>query len=119
MNIEEIREFCLNLPFTSESFPFNEDVLVFKLFDKMFLLCNLKSPNKISVKCKPELAIELREKYSFVSPAYHMNKKHWNTIEFDNNVNDDFIFTQIKNSYNLVKENLTKTQKQKIQKYAQ
>jgi predicted DNA-binding protein (MmcQ/YjbR family) len=114
MNIEEIRDYCLNKKFVSESFPFNETVLVFKLFDKMFLLIDTHEANKISVKCKPDTAVKLREKYIAVEPAYHMNKKHWNSIHLFKDVSAGFIKKQIDNSYNLIYQNLPKKYQEKF-----
>ncbi len=93
MNIEEIREYALTLQNVSESFPFGNETLVFKTNDKIFLLASLAAEDlQVNVKCDPEYAIELREKYSCILPGYHMNKKHWNTII----VNGELTATQIK-----------------------
>ena len=84
MNIEDIRDYALSLKGVSESFPFGEDTLVFKVDNKIFLLASLTSEVlQFNVKCNPEYALELREQYSSVLPGYHMNKKHWNTIIVD------------------------------------
>ncbi len=81
MNIEEIRDFALSLQNVSESFPFGNETLVFKTNNKIFLLASLAVADlQFNVKCDPDYAIELREKYSCIVPGYHMNKKHWNTI---------------------------------------
>ncbi len=75
MNNEEIREYCLSKPGVTESFPFNDTALVFKVMDKMFALLDLSVDSRgISLKCDPELALELREQYPEVTPAYHFNK---------------------------------------------
>jgi predicted DNA-binding protein (MmcQ/YjbR family) len=108
MNIEAIRDYCLLKKGVSESFPFGEKTLVFKLMGKVFLLTNLEETLSINLKCDPERAIELREKYSFIYPAYHMNKKHWNTVIINNFLNDSFIYSLIDHSYELVKKNLSK-----------
>ena len=107
MNIEEIRDFCLSKKGVTESFPFDKTTLVFKVGNKMFLLMNIDRETKIAVKCEPELAIELREKYNFIEGAYHMNKKHWNSIIL-NLADNTFIKKQINNSYNLVLNSLPK-----------
>ncbi len=83
MNAEEIREYCLSFPETTESFPFDDTTLVFKVAGKIFVLLNLEGELTINVKCNPELAIQLREHYDAVLPGYHMNKKYWNTILVD------------------------------------
>jgi predicted DNA-binding protein (MmcQ/YjbR family) len=75
MNNEEIREYCLSKPGVTESFPFNDTALVFKVMDKMFALLDLSEESRgITLKCDPELVIELREQYAEVTPAYHFNK---------------------------------------------
>ncbi|MDR2496163.1 MAG: MmcQ/YjbR family DNA-binding protein [Tannerellaceae bacterium] len=81
MNIEEVRRFCLRLPNVSECFPFDEVSLVFKVENKMFLLLPLDADEpQLAVKCDPDMAIDLRQKYNAVEGAYHFNKKYWNTI---------------------------------------
>jgi predicted DNA-binding protein (MmcQ/YjbR family) len=103
MNIEEIRDYALSLRNASESFPFGEDTLVFKVDNKIFLLASLTSEVlQFNVKCNPEYAIELREQYSCVLPGYHMNKKHWNTIIVDGTLKANQLKEFIKDSYNLV-----------------
>jgi predicted DNA-binding protein (MmcQ/YjbR family) len=75
MNNEEIREYCLTKPGVTESFPFNDTALVFKVMDKMFALLDLSEDSRgITLKCDSELALELREQYPDVIPAYHFNK---------------------------------------------
>ncbi|MBY0536168.1 MAG: MmcQ/YjbR family DNA-binding protein [Chitinophagaceae bacterium] len=103
MDVESLREYCIRKPMVEESFPFGEDTLVFKVGGKIFLLCSLDSnPLRFNVKCDPELAIELRERYSCVQPGYHMNKKHWNTIVVDHSVSDNDLREWIDHSYGLV-----------------
>lgn len=80
MRLEQIRNYCLAKAGVTEEFPFDEHTLVFKVMGKMFLLTNIDNAVSINVKCEPELAIELREKYDTILPGYHMNKKLWNTI---------------------------------------
>ena len=113
MNIEDIRMFCLSKKGVTESFPFDETTLVFKLGNKMFALMNIEGDTKIAVKCEPELAIELREKYNYITGAYHMNKKHWNSIE-TNFAEDLFIKQQINSSYDLIFNSLPKNKKNEI-----
>lgn len=103
MNVEIIREYCLNKYNTTEGFPFGENTLVFKVKGKIFALANLDGELSINLKCDPALAIDLREKYSSVTPGYHMNKKHWNTVLLDGSIPDKEIFSMIDHSYNLVK----------------
>jgi len=103
MNVEELREYCLSLKGTTECFPFDELTLVLKVQGKMFALIPLSSTEtSISLKCDPELAITLREEYEAVVPAYHFNKKHWNTVYIDNRLTRKLICEWIEHSYNLV-----------------
>ena len=109
MNNEEIREYCLSKPGVTESLPFNDTALVFKVVDKMFALLDLSEDSRgITLKCDPELALELREQYPEVTPAYHFNKEHWNTVVIDGTISDKLIFSWIDNSYNLVVQKLPK-----------
>lgn len=107
MNIEEFRNYCLGKPFVTEEFPFDETTLVFKVMGKMFALSGLEQqPPTVNLKCDPERAIELREEYdgSIIS-GFHMNKKHWNTLEI-NNLSSTLIIELIDHSYDLVIKNL-------------
>lgn len=115
MNIEELREYCLSKKRATESFPFDEETLVFKVMDKMFALTNLVGELTINLKCDPEKAIELRENHPAVKPGYHMNKKHWNTIHIDGSINDELIFQWIDDSYSLVCGGLNKVQKKELE----
>lgn len=108
MNIEEIRDYCLSKPYTEEGFPFDEDTLVFKVFGKMFLLISLSNPDSFNVKCEPELAVELREKYSEVIPGYHMNKKLWNTVFLNGSIKSAELLEMIDHSYDEVVKTLPK-----------
>jgi predicted DNA-binding protein (MmcQ/YjbR family) len=116
MNIEELRTYCLQKPLTTECFPFDESTLVFKVGGKMFLLTDLNNAMSVNVKCDPEMAIELREKYSSVLPGYHMNKQHWNTVIIDGTVPDKIIYQWIDVSYDLVFKSLPKSVKSAIVK---
>jgi predicted DNA-binding protein (MmcQ/YjbR family) len=115
LNIEEITEYCSNKKEVTREFPFNEDTLVLKVIGKIFLLAALeKIPLQINLKCSPEEAIELREKYEAVIPGYHMNKKHWNTVIIDNSIPPKNIFSWIDNSYELVVNGLKKSEKEEL-----
>ena len=116
MNVEDISEYCLSKKGTSEDFPFDEETLVFKVMGKMFALIPLERiPLQINLKCEPELAVELRERYEAVRPGFHMNKKHWNTIWVDGSLRNELIYRWIDDSYNLVVKGLRKTEKEKLQ----
>ncbi|MEW5844350.1 MAG: MmcQ/YjbR family DNA-binding protein [Bacteroidota bacterium] len=108
MDIEKVRKHCLKKSAVTEGFPFNEDTLVFKVQGKMFCLAILNSPFSINLKCDPEFAIELRERYNSVTPGYHMNKTHWNTIMLDGSIADKEILSWIDHSYDLVVKSLPK-----------
>ncbi|MBL7920868.1 MAG: MmcQ/YjbR family DNA-binding protein [Bacteroidia bacterium] len=116
MSIEEIREYCLLKRGVTESFPFDNETLVFKA-GKMFLLTGLNSnPVQFNVKCDPQIAIELREKYDFVQPGYHMNKQHWNTVTCDGRATKKQIFEWIDHSYDLIVQSLPKKQREELLK---
>ncbi|MBK8875197.1 MAG: MmcQ/YjbR family DNA-binding protein [Bacteroidetes bacterium] len=108
MNIEEIRAYCLNFHDTTESFPFDEDVLVFKVSGKIFCLTSLSEPDRMNLKCDPEKAIELREQYPCVIPGYHMSKKMWNTVIIDGSVSKKMLQSWIKHSFDEVVKGLPK-----------
>lgn len=108
MNIEELRDYCLQKKDAREGFPFGEDTLVFKVGEKVFLLVSLSAGNRFNVKCDPERAIELREQYEEVIPGYHMNKKHWNTVFMDGRLTFRQLTELIDHSYELVFRTLPK-----------
>ncbi|HVK47451.1 MAG TPA: MmcQ/YjbR family DNA-binding protein [Pseudobacter sp.] len=107
MNIDTLRAYCLSKPAVEETLPFGPDTLVFKVAGKVFLLTGLDSdPLSFNVKCDPDLAVELRERYDAVQPGYHMNKKHWNTITVDGSVSGKLLREWIDHSYELVVNSL-------------
>jgi predicted DNA-binding protein (MmcQ/YjbR family) len=117
MNIESFRKYCLKKRGVTEEFPFDENTLVFKVMGKMFALTDLVDlPFTINLKCDPEKAIELREKYDAVQPGYHMNKKHWNTVTIDNSIPENELLEMVDHSYNLVVEGLKKSDREKLKK---
>ncbi len=91
MNIEALREYCLSLKGTKEKMPFDDKILVFYVKGKMFCLTDIEDYEFINLKCNPDKAIELREQYSEVSPGYHMNKKHWNSVRPQGKVTDELL----------------------------
>ena len=116
MNIEFLREYCLSKPGVTEGFPFDEDALVFKVLGKMFLLVSLSErPLTMNVKCDPDLAIELRERYpDTVYGAFHMNKKHWNSVNCESSLIDDELVEMIDHSYDLVVKGLPKKEREQL-----
>jgi len=115
MNIEEFREYCLSKTHVTESFPFDEHTLVFKVANKMFALSGLEhKPSRVNLKCDPEKSIELREEYDEIVEGYHMNKKHWNTVVIEGNLSNEFIKELIDHSYDLIVKGLTKKVKKEF-----
>lgn len=108
MDIEILRDYCLQKPHVTEAFPFDDDTLVFKVGGKMFALVSLKENSSVNLKCDPERAVELRERFHAVQPGYHMNKLHWNTVHFNEDLDDGKLFELIDHSYELVVASLTK-----------
>src|SRR3954454_19088977 len=110
MDIVEFREYCLTKPSATEGTPFGETVLVFKVAGKMFALVSLDEvPATANLKCDPDVALELRDRYEQVRPGYHMNKKHWNTVEIESGVPDAELKKMIDHSYELVAKKVFKT----------
>ena len=112
MNIEEFRSICLSLKHVSEELPFDDDTLVFKVHGKMFALISIKECSSFTVKCEPEMAFELRERYPCVKAAFHMNKRHWNSIEMSGCMDDEDLIHWIRESYKLVYDKLPKRLKE-------
>lgn len=94
------------MPGVTEHMPFGDDVLVFKVGDKMFALTDINSFASVNVKCDPAQALELRERYVSVKPGYHMNKTHWNTIEMNSDMDDSEFLIWLRHSYELVLNSL-------------
>jgi predicted DNA-binding protein (MmcQ/YjbR family) len=110
MDLAEFREYCLSKPSATEGTPFGPDVLVFKVASKVFALAALDEvPPTVNLKCDPELALDLRDRYNQVRPGYHMNKKHWNTVEIDSGIPDLEVRKMIDHSYELVIKRLPKS----------
>ncbi len=116
MDIEHLREYCLNKKGTEESFPFDETTLVFKVAGKIFLIADITTqPLQFNVKCDPEKALELREQYTCVLPGYHMNKKHWNTIICEGQVGDKLLKQWIDDSYRLIVSGVSRKLREELQ----
>ena len=116
MNIETLRDYCLQKPATEETMPFGDDTLVFKVGGKLFLLVSLKEANSFNVKCDPDLANELRENYSEVQPGFHMNKTHWNTVFINGNLTEKQLLEMIDHSYRLIVKSLPKKTQEALPK---
>ena len=102
MSIEEIRNYCLSLPYVEETMPFDDTTIVYKVGGKWFAVTDLEQNDKVVVKCDPDLAIELRDRHEEITAAWHFNKRHWNAISLRGDLAASFIHEQIYNSYMLV-----------------
>jgi predicted DNA-binding protein (MmcQ/YjbR family) len=110
MDLGQFREYCLGKPGAAESTPFGPDVLVFKVGGKMFALAALDEvPARVNLKCDPDLALELRDRYEQVTPGYHMNKQHWNTVEIQGSIPEAELRKMIDHSYDLVVKTAAKS----------
>lgn len=117
MNHEEIREYCLAKPGVTESLPFNDTALVFKVMGKMFALLDLSEEGRgITLKCEPELARELRERHPEVTPAWHFNKVHWNGVDLNGSVGERLLKMWIDHSYAEVAGSLTNKLKEELKR---
>ena len=117
MNYEDLRDYCMSLKGVTESFPFDELSLVMKVQGKMFALLPLDNPEtQIALKCDPERAIALREEFEAITPAYHFNKKHWNSVRVDPAISVGFMQELIQHSYDLVVAGLPRVLKEELEK---
>lgn len=109
MDIEKFRNYCLSKQETTESFPFDEDTLVFKVAGKMFALVSLsEKPMTVNLKMDPEIILEWRERYSEITPGFHMNKQHWNSVIFNGTIPLAELKWLIDHSYSEVVKKLPK-----------
>jgi|TARA_Y100001947_G_scaffold1102_1_gene1018 predicted DNA-binding protein (MmcQ/YjbR family) len=116
MNGEQARSYFLSLPEALEDFPFSSDTPVFKIKSKMFGFLRYKEGvGHINLKCNPEEAMVMRDIFESVIPGYHMNKEHWNTVILDGTVPREEIESMIDTSYALVVQNLTKTDRLRLE----
>ena len=105
MNLTNVRNFCLSLPYVSEDMPFDQETLVFRIHQKIFALLNINGePLKINLKCDPDYALYLRDRYSeSITAGFHMNKKHWNTVLLESDeYHTPFLKDMILHAYHLV-----------------
>jgi len=115
MDLAKFREYCLSKPGATEGTPFGPDVIVFKVSGKIFALASLDEvPATANLKCDPDLALELRDRYEQVTPGYHMNKKHWNTVEIESGIPDIELRKMIDHSYELVVKSLPRKAREKL-----
>ncbi len=114
MNIAQFRELCLQKPGATEETPFGPETLVFKVCGKMFALTGLDTFASVNLKCSPARALELRETHQGITPGYHMNKKHWNTVATDGSINDALLRELPDHSYALVVASLPKKAREAV-----
>jgi predicted DNA-binding protein (MmcQ/YjbR family) len=113
MNFSQVRDYCLELMGTEEDFPFGPDIYVYKVKGKIFaILFTGKEEGRLNLKCDPDEALALRDIFTAISPGYHMNKKHWNTLRLNHTVPEQEIKRQIDQSRLLVIQSLPKAQRQ-------
>jgi predicted DNA-binding protein (MmcQ/YjbR family) len=112
MDRHELKALCLGFPGAVEDFPFGDEVSVFKVGGKMFAASHLDAaPLQVSVKCDPEIALQLRASYPAVAPGYHLNKRHWNTVTIDGSLTDKMLSEMLTDSYDLVVASLPKARR--------
>lgn len=114
MDIQDLREYCLSLPHTSEDTPFDTDTLALRVHNKIFALTSISENKSVNLKCDPERAIELRERFEAVTPGYHMNKTHWNTVFFNQDLSDRELLELVKHSYDLIWRSLPKKLREEL-----
>jgi predicted DNA-binding protein (MmcQ/YjbR family) len=116
MDIEQFRDYCLSKKGVTEATPFGPDTLVFRVVEKMFALTGLNDPEfRCNLKCEPSYAEELRGEYPDIIPGWHMNKKHWNTVYCERELDDKLIAKLVDHSYDQVVSKLTKSQKLELE----
>jgi predicted DNA-binding protein (MmcQ/YjbR family) len=112
MNAAGLRGCCLSFTGAEETFPFGTQTSVFKVEGKMFALSALGSASlRVSVKCEPALAEALREAHPAITAGYHLNKRHWNTLELDGSLSDETVCDMIEDSYDLVVSKLPRAKR--------
>lgn len=115
MNLEELRSYALSLPEATEALPFGDDTLVFRVAGKIFLLMSLDGgPVQVSLKCDPDLSIRLRERYTQITPGFHMNKKHWISVASVSILPESLVRRQVRHSFNCVRAKLPKADRVRI-----
>ncbi|GAA2803330.1 MmcQ/YjbR family DNA-binding protein [Saccharopolyspora taberi] len=116
MTPKQLRDACLALTGAGEEFPFDESNSVFKVAGKMFAISRLDgTPLRVSLKCDPDFAVQLRMTYPAITAGYHLNKRHWNTVVLDGSVPDDLVLDLIEDSYDLVVAKLPRREREKLQ----
>ncbi|NND05369.1 MAG: MmcQ/YjbR family DNA-binding protein [Saprospiraceae bacterium] len=112
MNIETFRDYCLSKQGTSDDLPFDEHTLVFRVVGKIFAITRLSDTRlSVNLKCDPAKSVDYRDQYPEIEPGYHMNKKHWNTVDFEGELSSYFLRELIDHSYELVVKGLKKSER--------
>jgi predicted DNA-binding protein (MmcQ/YjbR family) len=112
---DDVLELCGSLPGSAEDYPFGDGVAVFKVGGRMFALVSLEGDRgSVNLKCDPGLALELRARYSAVRPGYHQDKRHWNTVDLDDSIEDEELREMIDHSYSLVLAGLPRAQRARV-----
>lgn len=107
MTPDQLRTWCLQMPGSEETFPFAPETSVFKVAGKVFALARLDAePLRVSMKCEPALAEQLRLSHPAIAPGYHLNKRHWNTVTVDGSLKDGMVRDLVEDSYALVVDGL-------------
>ena len=111
MDIVTFREYCLSLPEVEETFPFDDDTIVYKVSGRMFAMISICRPDHFAVKCHPNRALLLRDRYAEITPGWHLNKRHWNDVSLVGELSDSFLKAEIRHSYfAVVRNNVTPRQ---------
>jgi predicted DNA-binding protein (MmcQ/YjbR family) len=114
MTRDEVFKHCLGLPSAVEDYPFGDEVAVFKVGGKLFAIVGLVGNPAVTLKCDPDLAVELRARYAAVRPGYHANKRHWNTVDLDGSIDPDEVREMVDHSYGLVVASLTRAERARL-----
>lgn len=114
MNFHQLDTYLLSKNGATFDYPFDEEVRVYRVCDKIFALMVDESPLRINLKCHPLYALELRSLHSSIIAGYHMNKKHWNTVELGGDVDDELLMELVDHSYTLVVAGLTRKQREEL-----
>ena len=115
MDADALKAACLDLTGAEETFPFGMETSVFKVCGKMFALSALdETPLSVSLKCEPELAVQLREQHAEIAGGWHLNKRHWNTVRLSGSLPDRMVLDMIEDSYDLVVSALPREQRTRL-----
>lgn len=115
MDIVAFREYCLSLPEAEETLPFDNDTLVYKVSGRMFAMISISAPDHFAVKCHPDRAVLLRDRYAEITPGWHLNKRHWNDVSIVGELTDSFLKAEIRHSYfAVVRKNVTPRERREM-----